>query len=280
MAGSAPGDPQKAGLTTGRGRRTEPIGPISGPFRLAGLHVGWRGRRRGGTRVQRWRRARRAGSPNGRKATTAATSARYAPHDQLNRRRLEEKGQHHERGIDPGQEDQELILGQTALLGEVTGPEGGDQDVEHEHDGVEYRNEQPSVRAETAHGERSEAVPRKPQRDQEDQAGRPGNPVLGVQDVQALPRLPGRLGCPLRHDGTPDGGAALGAESGTQGHLDQAAGACRQSAILLPAVTDARSGYRRRMARPAASFAFPGHRLCVPRLAGLTTRHLNGRVET
>ena len=48
---------------------------------------------------------------------------------------LEEKGQHHERGIDPGQEDQELILGQTALRSEVSGTECGDQDVEHERDG-------------------------------------------------------------------------------------------------------------------------------------------------
>ena len=76
--------------------------------------------------------------PGEREARTAGRPRRPPPREKGAPRptesgRLEEKGQHHERGIDPGQEDQELILGQTALLSEVTGTECGDQDVEHEH---------------------------------------------------------------------------------------------------------------------------------------------------
>jgi hypothetical protein len=43
--------------------------------------------------------------------------------------------------IDPGYEDEELILGQTALCREVAETERGDQDVEHQHNRVQHCGE-------------------------------------------------------------------------------------------------------------------------------------------
>ena len=92
--------------------------------------------------------------------------------------RLEQEAQHHESNVDPGHEDQELILGHTALLREVADTERGDQDVEHKHDRVEHRNEQPSVNAESISREGTEAVPGKPEGDQKGQGGGAGDPIL------------------------------------------------------------------------------------------------------
>jgi hypothetical protein len=99
------------------------------------------------------------GTPKGRNATKAATSAiRPAPAGGL-----EQEAQHHEGQIDSGDEGQELLFGHSALYRQVADPEGDDQDVEHEHDRVQLSDEQPAVDTEAIGGEGADAEPGQPQ---------------------------------------------------------------------------------------------------------------------
>src|SRR5579872_5711709 len=74
--------------------------------------------------------------------------------------RLYEEAQEYEDEIDSGEHRQELVLRQPPLLREFSHVEQGDQDVEHEHNGIQHGDEEPAVRGERRYRERAEAEPR------------------------------------------------------------------------------------------------------------------------
>ena len=103
---------------------------------------------------------------------------------------LEQESKHYEGQTHSGHESQELILGQTTRYREVADPERGDEHVEHQHDGVQHCDEQPTVDTEPVGGEGTDAVPGQPEGNQEDQGGGADNPILTTQGVQPLSGLP------------------------------------------------------------------------------------------